>query len=170
MPWPAPLGSGSDAAFSVTLANAVDGASGSTNVTSFIMDDGTTLTLDGLPGGSDLTVINGSTLDLDGNSVAVKTVTLTAGSINDGAVAASQYYAVRNGSIAANLGGGPLTMSGGGEVDLTGNNSFSGRHRRAERDGKPRAGEFGGTCGLIELHPAPKHGNGECRNCNQPAT
>ena len=42
------------------------------------MDDGTTLTLDGLPGGSDLTVINGSTLDLDGNSVAVKTVTLTA--------------------------------------------------------------------------------------------
>ena len=92
---------------------------------SFIMDDGTTLTLDGLPGGNDSTVINGSTLDLDGNSVAVKTVTLTAGSINDGAVAASQYYAVRNGSIAANLGG-PLTLSGGGEVDLTGNNSFSG--------------------------------------------
>ncbi len=94
-----------------------------------LLDSGSVVTLDQLPAGANLTVSNGTTLDLGGNSVALGAVNLIDGTITNGTVAADSFT-VANGSIGANLadraGPASFTMTGDGVVELTGNNTYTG--------------------------------------------
>ena len=94
------------------------------------LDSGSTVTLTGLPSGSDLSIGSGTTWDLAGQSfdLGAGTVTLDGGAIIDsegnGLLDASSF-SVENGAISANLSGGPLSLTGGGYVALTGDNGVS---------------------------------------------
>jgi fibronectin-binding autotransporter adhesin len=74
--------------------------------------------------------VAGGTLDLSGQAVSAGTVTLASGSIVDSVGSGSLtsgYFDVKTGSISAALGGvGALTMNGGGLVNLSGSNSYTG--------------------------------------------
>ncbi|HRZ86294.1 MAG TPA: autotransporter-associated beta strand repeat-containing protein [bacterium] len=73
--------------------------------------------------------VDGGVLDIAGFNDAVGTVTLNNGSIvGSGGTLTGSSYAVKNGTISANLGGSGvvLTKSGSGTVTLAGNNSYTG--------------------------------------------
>ena len=124
---------GSTSAISLTIEKTIGNtvvAEDVENLTSLLLDSGSTVVLAGLPSGSNLTVTNGTTLDLDGSFNTLGTVTLADGSIIDGSIYATSY-SVQNGTISANLGdstgvNAPLTMSGDGLVSLTGTNTYTG--------------------------------------------
>jgi len=119
---------GSHSAIGLTIDKTVGStlvATDTETLNSLLLDSGSAVALDGLPDGCDLTVTNGTSLDLDGSSNTLGTLSLTYGSITNGSITADSY-AVENGSISANLAGsGGLTMSGEGIVELTGNNSYT---------------------------------------------
>ena len=96
-----------------------------------VFASGTTVVNPSLPAGANITVENGTTLDLGGQSYAFGAVTIDGGSIVDGSINASSYVsyipAGAAGAIAANLGGtGELTQAGGGTLILSGNNTYTG--------------------------------------------
>ena len=94
--------------------------------TNLDLENGTVLVLNG--GAVSLgavTLSDGSMFDLGGQSDTFGAVTLNDGSITDGAITATSYT-VYSGSLDVDLAGGPLTMSGTGVVDLSGNNTYTG--------------------------------------------
>ena len=97
---------------------------------SLTLDNGGTVHgLDGIPAGTNVTLDNGTSLDLC-QSASLGTLTVVNGMISNsstnGTITASSYL-VENGTIAANLGGtASLTLSGNGVVYLTGNNTYTG--------------------------------------------
>ncbi len=119
---------GSTSAITVTITDNDGGASAMVTDSALEFDGGSSLTLTSLPAGSNLTLDNGTSIDLGGNSVnlGLGSVTLIDGSISGGSITASAYT-VENGSISANLlGNAAVTVSGDGVVDLTGDNAYTG--------------------------------------------
>ena len=96
---------------------------GGTSNTLTLDDGGEAAGLPSLPSGSNLTLANGTSLDLEGQSITVDNLTLNGGTITDGSIYASTYT-LTNGEVNANLSGGAATVSGG-NVTLTGTNTFS---------------------------------------------
>ena len=119
---------GSTSAITVTITDNDGGASAMVTDTALEFDSGSSLTLTSLPSGSNVTLDNGTSIDLGGSSVNLGSgsVTLIDGSLSGGSITASAYT-VENGSISANLAGScAVVMSGDGTVDLTGDNAYSG--------------------------------------------
>jgi autotransporter-associated beta strand protein len=99
-------------------------AAGGTGANSLTLDNGGTVDgLDGVPAGCNITLENGTSLNLEGQSITVGTLTLDGGTITNGTITATSYD-LENGEIDANLAGGPVTVSNG-YVASTGVNSFS---------------------------------------------
>ncbi len=115
----------SSAPITVTVKDTKDSNGPSATVTdnTLVLDSGSTVTLAALPSGSNVTITNGTTLDLDGNSVALGAVGVNGGSIVDGSVSASAFT-LDNSDVSANLSGGSLTA--GGLVSLCGTDSLTG--------------------------------------------
>ena len=101
---------GSNGAITVTISDSDDTYDNSSLAVSndvLLLDNGSTVALDGLPAGCGLNISNGTTLDLQQNSVAVGSVMLIDGSITDGSITAGSYT-VESGSIAADWPAGRL--------------------------------------------------------------
>ena len=88
------------------------------------LDGGSTDTFAGLPTGSDLTISNGTALDLGRNTMNLGSgsLTLSDGSVSNGTITSDSTFALQNGSISANLAG-----SGAGH---------SSRRRHGRSDGR----------------------------------
>jgi autotransporter-associated beta strand protein len=74
-----------------------------------------------------LEVVNGGVLDLGGNNLSVRSVTVTGGTVLDGRLSAASHRVFGNANISAGLHGvGPLEKSGDGTAVLTGENDYGG--------------------------------------------
>ncbi|MGO9115577.1 MAG: beta strand repeat-containing protein [Thermoguttaceae bacterium] len=113
---------GSSSPITVTISDS-DGASASVNDNGLALDSGSTVTLAGLPQGSNLTMTNGTTLNLGGSSVNLAAVSVTGCGIIDGSINAATYT-LDNANISANLTGGSLTAAD--LVSLSGTDSLNG--------------------------------------------
>ena len=113
------FGSGSVVSSISTLVN------GGGVANTLTLDDGGDVTLPtdfNFPSGSNLKLENGTSLNLEDQSIVVGLLTLDDGTITGGGIDASAYN-LENGDIDSNLSDGTVTVNGG-SVTLTGTNSF----------------------------------------------
>jgi hypothetical protein len=110
---------GSNQPITVTVTD-IGGALASVTDNSLVLDSGSTVSLAGLPTNSNLTISNGTTLNLEGTSESLGTVAITSGGIVAGSLSATSY-ALSNATIGANLSGGAATINN--TVTLSGTDS-----------------------------------------------
>ena len=119
---------GSNQPINVTVTDNDDGTSKTVSDNELLLDSGSTVLLAGLPTGSDVTIINGTTLNLEGAVVTLNTLTVDGGSIIDGSIAATSSascsFSLDDATIGANLSG--VSLTAGDLVSLSGTDYLSG--------------------------------------------